>query len=286
MAFDVDTELYIPFAYCLMSEYSFMPNIIASDFELGLISTISHEFPESHIHGCYFQLNQAKYRKIRKYPVNEENCRIILSNIELLTVASISDIPQAILFIKSKLIVDEFFNAFWSFFKRTWMSCYNPNLWNLSIKRHLNIQGRTNNALESYNRRLGNFSTNAHQNICAFVSVIRSEVEFFSDRYREIRQNYNRIRYRKVTNAANFNTMEFDTLMLQQLKLISIFLFFFIKKYLFGSCKTSCLEFENVKYTRKKFELLNSEIINQISPQINQRFNLTELIHLTKLIIL
>ncbi|KAF0986309.1 LOW QUALITY PROTEIN: hypothetical protein HZS_3694 [Henneguya salminicola] len=66
------------------------------------------------------------------------------------------------------------------------MWCYNPNLWNLSIKRHLNIQGRTNNALESYNRRLGDFFMNAHTNI---VPIIRYELELFSDRCREIRQN-------------------------------------------------------------------------------------------------
>ncbi|KAF0986308.1 LOW QUALITY PROTEIN: hypothetical protein HZS_3693 [Henneguya salminicola] len=109
--FDVGTELYITCAYCLMKgkneylycnvlhkivallEYSWMPNIITSDFELWLISAMRHEFPESHLHGFYFHLNQAIYSIIRKY--------------QLLTVVPISNIPQAILFIKSKFTDNE-----------------------------------------------------------------------------------------------------------------------------------------------------------------------------------
>ncbi|KAF0992209.1 hypothetical protein HZS_6298 [Henneguya salminicola] len=78
---------------------------------------------------------------------------------------------------------------------------------NIVIKKAHNIQiyhlaGRTNNCLERYNRRIGDFFINAHPNLAEFISVIKAEFYFYSEKYKETRKNargivYNRERFKK-----------------------------------------------------------------------------------------
>lgn len=228
MIYDAGTEIYIPCAYCLMTgkseylyrtifhelivllEYSWMPQIITTDFEYALIGAIKHQFPNSHLHGCYFHMKQSLRRKLQKYRVNEMNMRSILVNIELLTFVRLDEITIGINFIKTKLVEDDNLDNFWRYFERTWMRRFLPELWNLSNKSQLNIRGRTNNALERYNRRIGDFFLNAHPNLCAFVSTIRSEFQYFSDRCKEIRQNASGINFNENNGIPVFNMQEYE----------------------------------------------------------------------------
>lgn len=213
MVHDIGTELFVPCAYCLLTskneylyltafheiivltKYHWMPRIITSDFEVALISAIKHEFPESRLLCCYFHLKQAIERKLKKLKFSSEISSIILSNIQLLTVVPIEEINLAIQFIKTLTNDEENLSLFWDYFHNTWVKRFDPILWNFSNTDDLDIVGRTNNALERYNRRLGDHFFNAHPNICMFISVIKNEFLYYSEKCKEIRQNFSGIRY-------------------------------------------------------------------------------------------
>ncbi|KAF0985465.1 hypothetical protein HZS_7112 [Henneguya salminicola] len=96
MVHDAGTEIFVPCVYSLITSKSesiylnvlhelivltksnWMPQIITCDFELSHISAIKHEFPSS---------------------LSDHNCRIILSNIELLTVVLIEEITTVLRYI-------------------------------------------------------------------------------------------------------------------------------------------------------------------------------------------
>lgn len=213
MVHDVGTELFVPCVYCLLTskneylyltalheiivltKFNWMPRIITSDFEIALITAIKHEFPESRLLCCYFHLKQSIKRKLKKIKISSENSDVILSKIQLLTVVPITEISVAIEFINTLTDEQEELKVFWDYFQKTWMTRFHPVLWNLSTTEDINIVGRTNNALERYNRRLGEHFFNAHPNLCFFISVIKKEFLYYSEKCNEIRQNSSGIVY-------------------------------------------------------------------------------------------
>ncbi|KAF0992689.1 hypothetical protein HZS_2980 [Henneguya salminicola] len=172
-----------------------MPQVITSDFEISLISAIKHEFPSSRLLCCYFHLKKAIERKLKKYKVFEQNCHIILSKIELLTIFPIEEIPIANRYVNSLTTVQPELISFWSYFDLTWRRRFEPQLWNISNINDIDIAGRTSNALDRYNRRIGENFANAHTNLPSFISIIRSEFQYYSKRCIEIRQNSSGIVY-------------------------------------------------------------------------------------------
>ncbi|KAF0991346.1 hypothetical protein HZS_5471 [Henneguya salminicola] len=153
----------------VLTKYNWMPQIITCDFELSLISAIKQEFPSSRLLCCYFHLKKAIERKLRKYKVADHNCRIILSNIELLTVVLIEEITTYFNCITTRI------NFILEYFYLTWRRRFEPQLWNISNINDNNIAGRTSNALERYNRRIGENFANAHPNLASFISIIRTK---------------------------------------------------------------------------------------------------------------
>ncbi|KAF0990297.1 hypothetical protein HZS_7986 [Henneguya salminicola] len=138
-------------------EYAWMPMMITVDFEYYLISSVKHEFTESKILGCYFH----------SYKPHIQGCP---SNIELLAVLKISEVIDGINYIKSLLIEDESVEAFWNYFAKIRRKRLPPSLRNINAYGVYHLAGRTNNCLERYNRRIGDFLINAHPNLGAFIS--------------------------------------------------------------------------------------------------------------------
>ncbi|KAF0986982.1 hypothetical protein HZS_7176 [Henneguya salminicola] len=97
-----------------------------------------------------------------------------------------NEISLGIKYIKIKTINDHDAILFWTYFQNTWIKKYNPTLLSLSNVEDMEISGRTNNALERYNRRLNAFFVNSHPNLASFVSIIKNE---FLTLCKQIRQD-------------------------------------------------------------------------------------------------
>lgn len=213
MTFDRGTLKYIPCCYALLTgkneqlycnlfhelvvlmEYNWMPSVITVDFEKSLISAVKHEFPQSRILGCFFHLKQALFRKLRKITRNSSFIHSTLDNIELLTVIPSAEISFGIQYIKSLNTIDNDALLFWTYFENTWMRIFNPSLWSLCNVEDWEIAGRTNNALERYNRRINDFFANSHPNLASFASTIKNEFKFYSEICNKIRQDSSDIRF-------------------------------------------------------------------------------------------
>ncbi|KAF0986142.1 hypothetical protein HZS_4725, partial [Henneguya salminicola] len=173
MVNDAGTQMFVPCVYSLItseSEYMYLTNLL-------------------------FLLSIAIERKLKKYKVSEHNCRIILSKIELLTIVLIQEIPIAIRYVNSLTTVQPELISFWSCFDLTWRRRFEPQLWNISNMNDIDIAGRTKNALERYNRRIGENFADAHPNLPSFISIIGSEFQFYSERCTEIKKNSGGIVY-------------------------------------------------------------------------------------------
>ena len=104
--------------------------------------------------------------------------------IEVLTVIPQDEIGTVGLqFLQNELQVTEEerhkLEIFWDYFRRTWMSKFSPNDWNLSriLDSTELLANRTNNPLENYNRRLNELFPHPHPNLKDFVFKLRLETE-------------------------------------------------------------------------------------------------------------
>ncbi|KAF0986319.1 hypothetical protein HZS_158 [Henneguya salminicola] len=82
-------------------DFYWMPKYITMDFELGMIRAITPEFQESRFVGCYFHFKQAINKKLPKLKISNQDLKIILEKIELLTLVSINEMDIAINITKS-----------------------------------------------------------------------------------------------------------------------------------------------------------------------------------------
>ncbi|KAF0989483.1 hypothetical protein HZS_934 [Henneguya salminicola] len=73
-----------------------MPSVITVDFENSVISAVKHEVQQSRLLGCYFHLKQAIFRKLKKITQSSSLIKLILDNIELLTLIPIYEISLGI----------------------------------------------------------------------------------------------------------------------------------------------------------------------------------------------
>ncbi|KAF0990918.1 hypothetical protein HZS_992 [Henneguya salminicola] len=111
-------------------------------------------------------------------------------NIELLTILKIS-----------KVIHNESVETLWNYFVKMWLKIFPPSLWNIKDYRVYHHAGRTNNCLEWYYRRIGDFFLHAHPNLAKFISVVKAEFEFiYSEKYKEARKNAISFKYTSKYN--------------------------------------------------------------------------------------
>ncbi|KAF1742319.1 hypothetical protein MXB_842, partial [Myxobolus squamalis] len=128
-----------------------MPRCCIVDFEIRLLNSVKHQFTESIIAGCYFHFQQALLRKMKKFQIPKLVCEECSKNIYIFTIVSINEINIAI---------------------------------NINER---DLQGRTNNCLERYNRHLNELFANAHRNLVTFIAAIKNDEEYYSNIMRSIR---------------------------------------------------------------------------------------------------
>jgi hypothetical protein len=158
------------------------------DFEKGLVNVVKYEFNATQIVGCYFHFQQALFRKMRKLGIDQGEASIGCSLLRKITKVDQKNIQTELEDIKGNdCLVSLSWPRFWIYFEKTWIIRYPPDLWNINNGTDVEIEARTNNGLERYNRRLGDKFMNAHPNIFAFVGVIQEEEAYFSNLCRGIR---------------------------------------------------------------------------------------------------
>jgi hypothetical protein len=207
VAFDAATNLFIPcvwalltskseYLYCcllheliVLLEYRWMPKLCTVDFEKGLINAVQHEFSQSKMVGCFFHFKQALFKRMRRMGLPKKEIAKCCELINILTIIPHDQLSLAIKFIRRHDVLrHNEWKGFWKYFDRTWTRRYPISLWNIHDQSDYELSGRTNNAVERYNRRLGDQFPNAHPTLGFFLQVIRKEEAYFSHLTEAIRK--------------------------------------------------------------------------------------------------
>jgi hypothetical protein len=212
MIYDDETELYVPIVYSLVEnknewtywhlihlvlvacELKFDPMTITTDFERPLMNAIKDQLRDAQQIGCLFHFKQAMHRKLTKlripdYQIQEAMRRGMLDE---LTVIKRDEISATITKIREKMVEGQHgqkWDAFFKYFETTWMNSYLFETWNISdqLQCGINVDNRTNNALENFNRQLNQEFPTAHPNIFHFITTIRDISSRYVQRIKDIR---------------------------------------------------------------------------------------------------
>ena len=171
-----------------MTETKLNPDTITTDFEAGLIQACKEHFPEVHLIGCLFYFKQALRRKMQKLRIKLEEISRAMNekHFNVLTVTAKKDISKKIKKIRKEVNKTEKkkWNKFYQYFNKIWMKDDMFDIWNVSntLSKNVDIQNRTNNALENFNKQLNGEFGFAHPNIFNFINTIkRISIEKFRE---------------------------------------------------------------------------------------------------------
>jgi hypothetical protein len=198
MAFDDETELYVPIVFALVenksswtywhfihlvivaTECKFEPVTMMTDFERPMITAIKEQMPRTTHLGCFFHFKDAMRRKLKKLQVPEDQINKAMQRgmLDSLTLVDHSLVAKTLQDLCDSVSVGqhvEKWEQFAHYFMSVWCARFPFESWNASgdADKTLRIGNRTNNALESFNRQLNAEFASPHPNIFHFVDVIR-----------------------------------------------------------------------------------------------------------------
>ena len=172
-------------------------NSYTSDFERAIINSCKLNFPEGFHIGCVFHLKQAWRRHLIKklaFLAEEIAFAMKVGVLDLLCIIPQDEIREfGIPFVRS--IIEEDLSAvdvakwdtFWLYFESQWMPIMDS--WNIcdqngSYKKFMN---RTNNGLESYNKRFNGLFPKHNPSLLEFVEIVEEESRYYKNKMNDIR---------------------------------------------------------------------------------------------------
>ena len=239
MVFDEQTDAFVPVFYILLtskteaiyrialswvkltSNYKIRPKSITCDFEKALHNAIAFEFPQTYVNGCLFHWKQAICRKVKELKFSEFGIqdrfthRFSLEQLTLIPPNEITKfgIPYCRENIEYELQKEDLekMETFWNYFYKTWMSRPSViNSWNRTGYPKTENQKlmKTNNALERYNRELGDIFGHTTPSLIGFIETLEKESRLQADRLEHIRKGL--IVTKKRRREENLIEGEFD----------------------------------------------------------------------------
>ena len=219
MVFDTQTKSYVPVIYMLMtgksenlylhalhwiivkSGWSIEPFSVTCDFEKALHNAVRRQFKGSILNGSLFHWKQAIRRKMLHLKMDEKQVSMAMHKhvIDVLTIIPHDEIlTKGIPYVRS--IIDKECNSdidlkkwddFWrDYFIKFWMSSEDfVKTWNIYDEDHdyKDLQIRTSNGLERYNRSINEKFPTPHPSLFQFVTTIEEEGRYQVQRLEDIR---------------------------------------------------------------------------------------------------
>ena len=219
MVYDIQTTVYVPVMYILMtgnsesmywhalhwmivcSGWRLEPFSVTCDFEKALHNAVTGQFKGTKLNGCLFHWKQAIRRKMIALKIDSDQISMAMTTfvLDVLTVIPPNEIrSKGIPYVKS--IIDEEliskdekdkWEYFWErYFITCWMSSDSfIKTWNIHCDdgSHLDIQNKTKNTLERYNRSLNEKNSTPHPSPVEFVTTIEEKSRVQVKRLNDIR---------------------------------------------------------------------------------------------------
>lgn len=126
------------------------PTKFTVDFERALISELTARFPAAKINGCYFHFVKSLTKKAKSLGMNKSiRMKLIIQLYCRLPLLPINKIQDGWNYILAEMGDSEHENKFKNYIDHYWMKNNFSRVWCVFGERH-----RTNNAVESWNRKL------------------------------------------------------------------------------------------------------------------------------------
>jgi hypothetical protein len=165
------------------SDWKLEATTFTSDFEQAIMSQLKQQFPEGVGIFCYFHFKQALGRKLKEFGHPQWLITALIGAegvMNMLTEIPIAEIEKGIAYCRRETDNIEYLpklDAFWRYFRATWLVRYRPEDWNVEAHRNedtlVTLINRTNNPLERFNRKMNNAFPNAHPSMNEFVTTIK-----------------------------------------------------------------------------------------------------------------
>ena len=199
-----NTECYVQvfrdlLDYAAESDINLSPEIIITDFEIGVISAIGSEIPGTQHKGCFFHLGQSIYRKVissglrTEYGTNE-NLSLKIRQMAALAFLPPNEIKDAWLQLK-QTIPDEATHVV-NYFDENYVRgkvrrmlrgqevrnppLFPPALWSVYDRVEASVP-RTQNKVEAWHRRLEVLLGSAHVGLFKLINELRKEQKNMED---------------------------------------------------------------------------------------------------------
>ncbi|CAG2208063.1 unnamed protein product [Mytilus edulis] len=170
--------------YARITNNPFAPLRIISDFEVAMTSAAETEFQHASICGCLFHLCQAIWRKVQKLGLTRPYDRNPNLRKCIRKVMAIAYLPLLLVRVNFDQLCRENLTRrlcrrypalqdLLNYFRRNYMNGqYAVPTWNVYER---NMDNRTNNHIESFNRRWNTHVGRRHPNLWFFISKLRHE---------------------------------------------------------------------------------------------------------------
>jgi hypothetical protein len=160
----------------VLGDMKFNPSTVTTDFECGLLQAVREQFPEATRTGCLFHFKQALRRKLVKLKIPETQIYVAMERGMLDSLTTVRKDQISVKIAELRGIIPEMnhvheWTLFYEYFVGTWMKKIEFKSWNISeaIDKGIDIQNRTNNALEDINHQINAEFPSPHPNIFHFV---------------------------------------------------------------------------------------------------------------------
>ncbi|POM65200.1 Hypothetical protein PHPALM_19124, partial [Phytophthora palmivora] len=120
-------------------------------------------------------------REPKRIPLDQISAALAPDVLDVPTLIPVDEIPdKGIRYVRSRM--DETgaktkWDAFWRYFKSTWIRSYGADLWNVNnmAAAGIDLTNRTNNPLERYNQAFGERFSVAHPSLLSFIEKAKSD---------------------------------------------------------------------------------------------------------------
>ena len=127
-----------------------------------------------------------------KFGFSRKDGSVLLEKMAFLTNIDHKLLKYAMAFLRRTTTDDEKHARFWRYFEATWMTKYPVEMWSYWNSRS-GMVSRTNNALERYNRTLGEMCVHAHPSTVNLVQIIRDQFALYSAKMNNIRRGTEKV---------------------------------------------------------------------------------------------
>ena len=167
-----------------LAGHAWAPAHIVTDFEAGILAAVRIVLPGARVEGCYFHFAKAIWKHVqtlglvRAYNRNPR-MRLLIRKVVCIGFLPLNLVRMNFQMLRNNAVhlirIHPALNRFFGYIERTWVNRnarFPPRLWNVFRRQ---MEFRTNNAVESYNRKWNDIVGVRHPSLFLFIRSLKNQ---------------------------------------------------------------------------------------------------------------